>query len=208
MDGAQREPAAPQPVRVRMLVADEDTGTLARMVELARSLGHDVVARELAPAGVARAVREESPELAVIALHEDADHALDLIREVVEEGICPVIVQTNGADAEFAARAAEFGAYALSTPADPDALQASIEIAKRRFEEQAELSEEVESLEGALRRRALVERAKGPLMERHQIGERPAFELLRSRARATNRTVVNVAESVLEGQPLPPGGAD
>src|SRR3954451_2262699 len=207
MDGAQREQADLQPVRLRMLVADEDAGTLGRMADLGRSLGHDVVAHELAAAGVARAVREESPELAVIALHEDAGHALELIREVVEEGICPVIVLMNGADAGFAAHAAELGAYAIATPSDPESLQASIEVAMRRFEEQEDLSEEIESLEGALRRRALVERAKGILMERRQIGERAAFELLRSRARAPNRTVAELAGSVLGDQPLLPGGA-
>jgi response regulator NasT len=207
MDGARGEQAEVQPVRVRMLVADEDSATLGRMAELARGLGHDVVAHELAPAGVARAVQEESPELAVVALHEDAEHALDLIREVVEEGICPVIVLMNGADAGFAARAAEIGAHALAAPSEPDALQASIEVAMRRFEEQEELSQEVESLEGALRRRALVERAKGILMERQQIDERAAFELLRGRARSTNRTVVQVAEAVLSGQPLLPDGS-
>ena len=61
MDGAQREQAELQPVRLRMLVADEDAATLGRIADLGRGLGHDVVARELAAAGVARAVREESP---------------------------------------------------------------------------------------------------------------------------------------------------
>jgi AmiR/NasT family two-component response regulator len=44
-------------------------------------------------------------------------------------------------------------------------------------------------------------------MERQQIDERVAFELLRGRARSTNRTVVQVAEAVLSGQPLLPGGS-
>jgi response regulator NasT len=200
MDGAQRDEAEAQPARLRLLVADESPETLERMERVASSLGHDVVARELAVAAVARAVREESPELAVVVLHEDAEHALDMIRELVDERICPVIVQTNGADAEFAARAGEAGAFALATPVEAEALQASIEISMRRFEELEELTEEIENLEGALRRRALVERAKGVLMERQGHDERGAFEFLRSRARATNRTVVDVAQAFLDGR--------
>jgi AmiR/NasT family two-component response regulator len=200
MDGAQGEEAEMQPARLRLLVADENRETLEQLERLASGLGHDVVARELAVAGVGRAVRDESPELAVVVLHEDAGHALDLIREVVDEGICPVIVQTNGADPEFTARAAECGAFALASPVEAEALQASIEIATRRFDELEELAEEVENLEGALRRRALVERAKGALMERHALDERAAFELLRSQARATNRTMVDVAQAFLEGR--------
>ena len=200
MDGAQREQAEVQPARLRLLVADENRETLEHMERLATGLGHDVVARELAVAGVAKAVREDSPELTVVVLHEDAEHALDLIRQVVDDGICPVIVQTNGTDAGFAARAGECGAFALATPVEAEALQASIEIAMRRFEELEELTEEIENLEGALRRRALVERAKGVLMERQGLDERGAFEFLRSRARATNRTVVDVAQAFLDGR--------
>jgi AmiR/NasT family two-component response regulator len=199
MDSARRKDEDLEPVRLRVLVADEDPETLERMAAVAGSLGHDVVARELAAAGVGKAVREESPELAVVALHSDMEHALDLIQEVVEEGICPVIVQSNGADAQFAARVAEKGAFALSSPVEAEALQSSIEIAMRRFEELEELTEEVENLEGALRRRAVVERAKGVLMERQGLDERAAFEFLRSRARATNRTVLDVAQAFLEG---------
>ncbi|MBI5106363.1 MAG: ANTAR domain-containing protein [Solirubrobacterales bacterium] len=62
----------------------------------------------------------------------------------------------------------------------------------------------VEQLEGALERRAIIERAKGIVMERHAVGEREAFELLRSHARATSRPVVEVARAVADGHALLP----
>jgi AmiR/NasT family two-component response regulator len=203
MDGPEREggrAATATPMRLRVLVADEQPDPLRHMAEVARDLGHDVVAVELAVSGAARAIREHSPELAIVGLHKDEEHALELIREIVEEAVCPVIVQTNGDDPEFAARAAERGAFGFSTPVEADALQTAIEVARRRFEELEELAEQVDNLEGALRRRALVERAKGMLMERRDLDERAAFELLRSRARSSNRTLVEVAQSVLDTQ--------
>ena len=201
MDGAQREAgrgATLAPTRLRVLVADERPQPLEETVSIARALGHDVVARELAVSGTARAIRDESPELAIVVLHANEEHALDLIGEIVDEGICPVIVQSDSGDAEFAAQAAERGAFAVSAPIEAEALQAAIEVAVRRFEELEELTEQVENLEGALRRRAIVERAKGILMERREIDERIAFELLRNRARSSNRTLVEVAQSVLD----------
>ena len=57
MDGTRCEQAEVRPVVLRMLVADENSETLGRMAELGRKLGHEVVAHELAPTGVARAVR-------------------------------------------------------------------------------------------------------------------------------------------------------
>ena len=41
-------------------------------------------------------------------------------------------------------------------------------------------------------------------MERHSVAEREAFELLRSHARANNRTVVDCARAVVEGHALLP----
>jgi len=72
----------------------------------------------------------------------------------------------------------------------------------RRWREQHELAEQVERLEGALPRRALIERAKGILMERHSLADRAAFELMREHARSNNRTVVDVAAAVTEGHAL------
>jgi response regulator NasT len=188
-------------LRLRVLVADEQPAPLEQTADVARSLGHDVVAVELAVSNAARAIQQQSPELAIVCLHKDEEHALDLIEQIVEKASCPVIVQGNGDDPDFAARAAERGVFAYTAPVVPDALQAAIEVAVRRFEELEELAEQVENLEGAIRRRALVERAKGILMERQGIDERAAFELLRERARSSNRTLVEVAESVLDARP-------
>jgi AmiR/NasT family two-component response regulator len=209
MDGPARETdrgSTLSPSRLRVLVADEEPAPLRHMAEVARALGHDVVAIEIAVSGVARAIREHAPELAIVGLHRDEAHALDLIGEIVAEAVCPVIVQSGGDDPEFAARAAECGAYACSAPVERDALQTAIEVTVRRFEELEELSEQVENLEGALRRRAIVERAKGMLMERRGLDEREAFEQLRARARSSNRTLVEIAQRVLDGEPLSPTG--
>ena len=77
-----------------------------------------------------------------------------------------------------------------------------------RHAEVRDLHEQVERLEGALERRAVIERAKGIVMERHGVGEREAFELLRAHARAHNRRVVAVAGSVIEGGTFLPDGRD
>jgi response regulator NasT len=61
---------------------------------------------------------------------------------------------------------------------------------------------EYHNLEGAFGRRALTERAKGILMERHGIDEREAFTMLREQARRTNRKIVDVAEAVVASHPL------
>ena len=82
MDGAQHEAGrgvTVAPMRLRVLVADEQPEPLERIAEVARGLGHDVVALEVAVSGAARAIREQSPELAIVVLHENPEHALELV---------------------------------------------------------------------------------------------------------------------------------
>jgi AmiR/NasT family two-component response regulator len=200
--GAAKAQDPVKPVRLRLIVADEQPDALERIASVARSLGHEVAALEVAVDAVVEAVRKEAPELAIVGLHADMDHALDLVQEIVDESICPVIVQADGTDPLFVAYAAERGIFAFASPLEAETLQAAIEVSIRRFEEFDELSEQLENLEGALHRRAIVERAKGVLMERNSIDERTAFERIRQRARASNRTLVDVARSLLEGEAL------
>ena len=115
-----------------------------------------------------------------------------------------MIAQTRDGDVEFVARAAERGISAWIESTTPEAVQGAIEVAMRRYEETAQLQVKVDQLESALERRALIERAKGILMERHGLDERGAFEILRDHARAQSRRVVDVARSVTEGHALLP----
>jgi AmiR/NasT family two-component response regulator len=63
---------------------------------------------------------------------------------------------------------------------------------------------EYHELEGAFGRRALTERAKGILMERHAIDEASAFELLREHSRTGNRKLIDLATAVVDGHRLLP----
>jgi response regulator NasT len=49
-----------------------------------------------------------------------------------------------------------------------------------------------------MERRSVVERAKGILMERHNLEERAAFDMLRREARSANLRIVDAAGRILE----------
>jgi AmiR/NasT family two-component response regulator len=63
---------------------------------------------------------------------------------------------------------------------------------------------EYHELEGAFGRRALTERAKGILMERHSVDETAAFEMMRDESRSANRKLIDVATAVVDGHRLLP----
>ena len=179
-----------------MLVADEDKPALDGVAAILRALGHEVVARATSPDGAAAAISEDDPEVAMVKLHSDDEHALDLIEEMTDVGGCPVIALLDKEDPDFVARAAEHGIIAYAQPVDEENVRSSLEIAVRRFAELSELGDAVGQLEDAIARRATIERAKGILMERHGVSDREAFEMLRNEARSNNRRVYEVADEL------------
>jgi AmiR/NasT family two-component response regulator len=193
---------------LRILAADEDEQALQRTAELLADLGHDVTSFAVDVGGVADRVADEDPDAAVVVVHRDDDHALDLIAEIAAFASGPIVALLDGEDPDFVRRAADRGIDAYAGRHSSDALQSALELAVRRHAESARLAQQVDQLEGALDRRAMIERAKGVLMERHGMDERAAFELLRSHARARSRTVVDIALSVLDGHALLPARPD
>ena len=191
---------------LRVLAADEDAAALERTASVLRELGHDVVGCVVALAETAQTIAAEDPDISVVVLHDDDDHALELIEEITEFASGPVVALLDRDDPDFVRKAADSGIYAYARSGRPQDLQGAIDVALRRFEETLALAEEVGQLESALQRRSVIERAKGILMERHGLAERAAFEQLRSHARSSRRTVVDVARDLAGGAtPAPPG---
>lgn len=183
---------------LRVLIADEDTTRLLEMERIVRELGYDVIARAIDPSKVAHATRSERPDVALVSLGHSSEHALTLISKIVHESICPVVAVLNAQNPAFVAKAAERGIFAYVDHADRDELQSAIEIVLHRFAE-------FRNLEGAFGRRAIIERAKGILMERHSIGEQDAFELLRRHSQRTGRKLADIADSVTSSHLMLPG---
>jgi AmiR/NasT family two-component response regulator len=191
-----------------VLLADEDEKALETLGSVLQALGHDVTPFAVSVEEAAELIVREDPDLTIVVVHRNDDHALALIGEAVELASGPVIAQLRGGDdVDFVARAAERGISAYVESSDPKNVQSAIEVAVRRYREAARLNEKVGQLESALERRAVIERAKGIIMERQRIGEREAFERLRDHARNGNRRVVDVAQAVVDGHALLPARA-
>ena len=189
---------------LRVLIADENEEALRGLHGVLAELGHEVTPYAVSVNEAVELIAKEDPEVAIVVVHNDDEHALALIGEAVAYASGPVIAQMPDADIDFLARAAAAGIAAYAESMDPESIQGAIEIAVRRHRETAQLGDKVEQLESALERRGAIERAKGILMERHSVSEREAFELLRDHARSSGRRVVDVAQSVLDGHALLP----
>jgi AmiR/NasT family two-component response regulator len=183
--------------QLRVLIANERKDRLALVAPIVASLGHEVIARGIEVANVGAVTARERPDVALVGLGESSEHALELIERIVQEAACPVIVLIHASDPNFVKEASKRGVFAYISDAEAGDWQSSIDIVLRRFAE-------YHDLEGAFGRRAVTERAKGILMERHSVDETTAFEMLRDHARAANRKLVDIAGAVVDGHALLP----
>lgn len=204
MAGALKEGKRQATDGLQVLAANEDHDALQRTVALLRGLGHDVIGRAVTLGEVEAQISAEQPDLAVVRVHDNDEHALDLIAEITEVAGRPVIAIVDDPPPEFVRRAAERGIFAYAQAEDAGDLQGAIEVAMQRYRETLELARQVDRLESALERRAVIERAKGILMERHGKDDTAAFGMLREQARRSNRTVVDLSRAIVDGHPLLP----
>ena len=193
---------------LRILAADEDESTLRATDRLLASLGHEVTAHAVTVEQAADLIASEDPDLSVVVVHDDDAHALDLIEEISEYARGPLIALLGEHEAGFVRTAVERGIDAFARPQFEAEVQGVIELTMKRHGELTRLNAQVEQLQSALERRGTIERAKGILMERHGVGERQAFELLRQQARRSNRRVAELAGAVADGLALLPNRAE
>ena len=185
--------ASGEPTNLRVLVADERNHFLEPIASAVADLGHEVIAREVEISKVGETTAKLEPDVAIVALHDDTHHALELITHITDEASCPVMALVEDARPEFVAEAADRGIFAYLDSAEESELRGGIDVAFQRFGE-------YKRLQDAFDRRSRIERAKGKLMERHGTDEAEAFDMIRMQARSSRRKLMDVVDELLAGE--------
>ena len=180
---------------LRVLIANERPDRLAVITEILTKMGHVVVAAGVDVGQIGETTRREHPDVALVALGESGEHALDLISRIVHEAACPVIALLHSRDPVFVDEAGTRGVFAHIFDDDPEQLQSTLDIVLKRFAE-------YHNLEGAFARRATIERAKGILMATHSIDDQQAFEMLRKHSQQSGQRLLDLAEAITNSHRL------
>jgi AmiR/NasT family two-component response regulator len=152
---------------LRVLIANERLDRLDLLATVVEGLGHTVVERSIHVSEVAEATARQRPDVALVGLGKSAEHALNMVSEIVKEAYCPVIAILGTYDAPWVKEAAERGAFAYIVDDKPDELQSAIEFTLRRFAE-------ARSLHAAVARRTEESRLE---TEANRTRQRSALEL-------------------------------
>ena len=150
---------------LRVLIANQRSDRLELLAKVVTGLGHEVIAREIHVKDVAAVTARERPDVALVGLGENAEHALQQISEIVSEAFCPVIALLDAYDGEWVNEAASRGVFAYIVDSRPEELQSAIDITLRRFGE-------YQDLQGAFDRRnaeTLREAKRTKAQQRHVL---------------------------------------
>ncbi len=191
-------PALP-PLKI-VLVEDEPTVRQFLKDTLEKTLGHQVIGEAATGTDMVRTVLELEPDVVIFDIHLPRLNGLDALRQIYQERIVAAVAITADRDENLVQRALEEHVLAfLVKPVDAHQLGPALHVARARFEELRELTEENATLRQTLQNRKIIERAKGVLMKRYRWTEAEAFRRLQRGAMNRRTTMIELAQNVLNG---------
>lgn len=191
-------------VGARVVIAEDEALIRLDLRETLEEEGYEVVGETGRGDEAVELVRLHKPDLAILDIKMPGEDGLAAASAITAERLSAVLILTAFSQRELVDRAREAGALAyLVKPFQRNDLVPAMELAMGRFEEMRALEQENRDLEERLVTQKLVERAKGVLMDSHDMKESDAFRWIQRTAMDQRSTMKQVAEKVLAGEMHP-----
>lgn len=194
-----------RPDRFRALVSfAADSQPNCQLVGQMQKLGFDIIGPTPIGEGAFQLIEVEKPDAVVIRIDDAEAAALTVIPKIWQEHHAPVIVLTSSSDPAFYREAAVVGAFAvLHIDCSIEDVEAAFTSAVHRGSALAYALHRIDQLERNLANRRVVEQAKWKLVQDQGMDEPEAHHILQSVARNTRAPLVDIAQAVIDGKPLP-----
>ena len=165
--------------------------------------GYNIVAVLPADVHLTERIEQLRPDMIIVDAESDARDALEHVVMATREQPRPVVLFTENADTSYVQQAFEAGVSAyIVAGLQPERIKPVLEVAQARFNVEQRLRAELASTRHQLAERKLIERAKGLLMERHQLSEDEAYKRLRKTAMDKGLKLADLAERIVDAADL------
>ncbi|HET9090870.1 MAG TPA: response regulator [Acidimicrobiales bacterium] len=197
-----------------VVIAEDEAIVRLDLREILEENGFEVVGETGRGDEAVALAKQHEPDLVILDIKMPGLDGLTAAREINASRRSAVLILTAFSQRNLIEEARDAGALAyLVKPFQQEELMPAIEVALGRFAEMqaleaenASLSDDKRSLEEQLETRRWVDRAKGKLMDEHQLSESDAFSFIQQSAMNRRTTMREVAKEVVEGT-LAPGAA-
>ena len=189
---------------VRVVLAEDEAIIRLDLKETLEEEGYEVVGAVGRGDEAVALVRELAPDLAILDIKMPGMDGIAAAKEIAGTRRAAVLILTAFSQRDLVEQATAAGAIGyLVKPFQKSDLVPAIEVAMARFRDVKALEAEVETAKEQLTTRRIVERAKGLLMDRHQMSEAEAFTFIQQTAMRERCKMRDVAERVLDGSLTP-----
>jgi response regulator NasT len=184
--------------QLRIVIADDESLIRLDLAETLARLGHRVVGECGEGRTAVELVRKLKPDLAILDVKMPEMDGVDAARLIARDRLAPVLLLTAYSQRELVERAMDAGVFGyLVKPFKESDLLPAIAVARARFREFDAIARQAENLASALESRKLVDRAKGILMERHQLKEHEAFRRIQQQSMNSRKSMREIAEAII-----------
>lgn len=186
------------------MIAEDEAIIRLDLKETLEEEGYEVVGETGRGDEAVQLVRDLEPDVAILDIKMPGLDGLSAARQITAERRAAVLIVTAFSQRDLIERARDAGALAyLVKPFQRAELVPAVEVAIGRFQELKTLHDQAAGLEEQLETRKLVDRAKGKLMDGHDLDEGEAFSFIQRHAMQGRRTMKAVAQQIVDGELSP-----
>ena len=201
----------------RIVIVAPDTlvpgsGDDAAVLELERSrslrigllqAGYNIVAVLPVDAFLPDRLAQLQPDMIIVDAESQARDTLEHVVVATRDARRPIVMFTDDTDTSHVrgAIAAGVTAYVVAGLA-PERVKPVLEVALARFEHEEMMRSELAQARSQLADRKVVDRAKGLLMQRHQISEPEAYARIRKAAMDKGLKMGDIAQRIVDAADL------
>jgi two-component system, response regulator / RNA-binding antiterminator len=194
---------APATKKIRVMLVDENTDRAVPLQLALEQNGYEVVAFISDLADLNGAVGRLDPDVILIDIDSPSRDTLEHISLAGRDDPRPIVMFTHDGDTEKIRAATRAGVSAYVVGGMPnERLKPIMDAALARFDEYRQLRNQLDEANTRLAERKLIERAKGILMQRRELGEDEAYQALRKLAMDRNARLGDVAKQVVDAAQL------
>lgn len=186
-----------------VLIADDNAASRRSVRGHLELMGYRVVGEAKNGEEAVELFKECRPDIVVMDIVMPGMSGIEASAVMTQDVAVPIILITGSDSERMSSEAVEAGVFGyLIKPVSGRQLEGAIRLALGRFEEFNVMKDEVEGLREAVEARKFIERAKGILMKRCEIGEEEAFKMLQNHSQKENRKMRDIAAMIVEADKL------
>lgn len=183
---------------LKIVIADNESLIRMDLREILEEAGHQVVGEAVNGKKAVELARKLKPDLVILDIQMPEMDGITAAGIIDDEKIAPVLLLTAFSQPDFVKRATEAGVLAyLVKPVKEENLFPAIEVAISRYQEMQSLEDELFKVKDTLAMRKTLDRAKGILMDAHNITEAEAFKRIQKYSMSKRKSIKEVAEAII-----------